>query len=555
MDDFQGSPYANEINDGPCYDAYDDNAGKSKNKTKGKDRDNVKDDKSPLETKYEAYILERATPKIGEKPSWSRICKRPMLFEEKKLVEGVKARRKRTGNTPQQDFKKLTPNQQDVINRIILDQKQMEKSKNADWVLADVQRIGQKTWLSTDVKDVKKIQIVLKRHDKNAANGGKYVTGSGGSSNQHVEIVDLNEPLDKKKGKDGKDGKDGKGGKKARKSKSFDDLGGFDDSYGLGIQPPQPANHRPRQPEHFVQPPMLPPMPQPGPIGPHPFDHNGPSQFQQPQFQQQAWPQNPRQSFHDENPFQPDPHIAVPGQFDSPQMGDQEWPHLHHSAREQRDSHSIPRRPSARRQSSDAKRLRKLETKLDNLNLNMEDWRNRGDSSEDAFDEDSTFSAPPSGDTPPSSPHSAFSDVRPKGSLERRRSSANPRYHPRRSYRYRDVEVEPEYTYRAEPRRYSPDHRRQARRPSLHHAATYDDYPVGRIAEPRFLPPQPRRLTNYAENYDYDDVHRQRDRERPEVRRRATVQYDPVQEAYEAGRREAARDGRRQSFVNAGRYD
>ena len=566
MDNFAGSPFPGDFDNGPreYFDDNDDFGGKSKNKKKNKDKDSDKyrDDKSPIETRYEAFTLERAKPKVGERYSWSRVDKRPLPFEAKKLVDMVKAHRKKASSSLQQDFAKLAPDQKDLINRIILDLTKTEKNKHAEWVLVDVQRFGTRTWTRVEVK---KIQIVLKRHDKNIVDGGKYMTSSGNNSYQYVEIIDLAESLDKRRDKDGRDGKDGK---KTKKFKSFENLDAFEDPLGgLGL-PPQPPMHHNNHPIHNDFPQHVGPSPPPlGPLGSIPFDPNGPNEFQPPQFQP-PFPQNPRQSFHNENPFQPNPEFAAPGQFEiPPTMDGQDWPHPNHSARERRDSRSQQRRPSMRRESKDAKRLRKLETKFDDLNFKMDNWHTGGDSSEEVFDEDSIFSPPPSDGrsfTPPSSPRSAFSDARPKGSLERRRSSANPKYQPRyRSIRYRDVEVEPGYSHPGERRRYSPDSRRHSRRASVHHAATYDDYPNGRAAEPRYLPapppraPMPRRLTDYAENYDYadyDDTRRQRDRDRPEMRRRSTVQYDPVQEAYEAGRRDMAMNGRRQSYASGGRY-
>lgn len=482
-----------------------------------------KDDKTPVDIKYEAYSLERASPRHGERLSWARVGKRALPFEDKKLVNIVKQHQNQTRRSAEDDFSRLTSNQQGVINRLILERKQHESNNNAEWVLVDVQRFGK--WKSWTTYDVKKLQIVLKRHGKDQMKVGEH-TASGGGSNSyhHFDIIDLADPIEDKK-------KD----KKGKKDKSLDDhLDLLDD---LGPPPPPhhgngpPGNHR--DPWDQVPGPP-PPGPPPPPID-HQFQQGFPPQFP-PQFQPGFQPPIHGNGF---NPFQPHPQFAAPGQFETPPMNGAEFPHMHRHESARRRSQSRPRQQSARRRSSSAKR------RTDKV----ENWR-RDNSSQEDYDEESIWSHGLSEDrsfTPPSSPRSGFSEAMPRGrgSLSRRNSSARPYKY--RSDRYRDSEIQPAYTYRDDGRHYSRDAGRYSRRASVHQ----DDYPAGGAAIPRYIPapepprrPLPRRLTYNNDPYDYndlDDVRRSRDL--ADLRRRSTIQYDPLEEAYEAGRRASYRGG------------
>ena len=531
------------------FDDYDAFERKPKNKKKNKD------DKAPVETRYEGYTLEKAQPRTGENKSWARIGKRALPFDDKALLDMAKRHRQRTRTGPDQDFKLLSSNQQGVVNRLLEEQRRFEKQKNADWVLYDVQRFGKWHWTSMEVK---KIQVILKRIDKNqqAKNGLSSSKNDTKTLYQDFEIIDL--AVDPNKKKD----------KKAKKSRSLDDLDPLDDPLGLGQgMPMDPRDrgfdqHMPQgSRDHFDAIPV-PPMGPPGaiPVGPPPgaipIDQNGPNQF--PPFQQ-PYPTSARQSFHGMNPFQPNPDVASPVQFDQ-HMDGQPWPHPHQGGmdrmRPRSQSGPRERRQSARRPSVDARKFRQLSDKVEDLNYKMSNWRMGSESSE--YDEDSIFSSPPSDGqsfSPPSSPRSYFSEVKPRrGSLERRRSSTShdPRYHPRyRSHRYQDTEIEPAYSNYPDGRRDNgPEYRRHSKRPSLHHSQTYDDYPVGRGAEQRYLPAPPRpmrRLTEYGDNYDYRgeyDDQRRRGQPAPD--------YDAFREGYEAARRDSVLDGgRRRSYMGS----
>ena len=586
------------------YDEYDSKPKKNKNNSNSK--------KTLVEVKHEGFILEKAQPLAGERSSWSRIGQRPLPFDEKMLVDIVKRHRKSKGTTVDEDYKQLSPNQQAVVTRLLEERKRKEKTKNADWILYNVQRIGKRTWRSVDVKQ---LQVILKRIDKTLPlKNGEYTKNAFKTSQyQDFEIIDLAEP-----------NKDKKKDKKLKKSKSFDDVFGDiddrNDPLGIsGFGPPQRDhgrnnnrghdpfdihhhnnnnhqhfdNHMPRQSQQFDHMPRqsgqfdpmqnIPAPPTHGPPGAfpgaqNPFDQLPPQPFAQPFNQQQHHPQSARHSFSNINPFQPDPNIAPMAQFDNlpPVIDDQVWPHPHQHGRDRDRARSLSRerRPSARRPSLgiDTGNMRRLENKIDDLAGQISTIRPIGSES-DEYEGESVWSIPSARSfTPPSSPRSYFSD-KARGSLERRRSSAgrDPRYHTQaryRSHRYRDVEVEPAYTYRSDRREYSPEVRRNSQRPKLLHAQTYDDYPMGSSAEPRNLPlaPQPprqqpqRRLTDFEdrdryENRGYDD-RRQSDYRDAQGSRRHGERYDDRRRSsrFEGGRRDSAYDAprRRSTFVGGG---
>ncbi|KAK3691527.1 hypothetical protein LTR37_018604 [Vermiconidia calcicola] len=571
---FDGVPMAQVIDDSDQY-GNDPMADWDLDVKPKKTKKNIKEDKTPVELKYEGYVLEKATPRPGENWSWARVGQRPMPFQEKKLFETAQRHRQRTGLNSQRQFHELTSNQQGVILRLIEDRQQTEKNKNAEWILYDVQKEVDWKWTS---REVKKIQVIIKRVDKNTTKTGELGIRGIKPSYQDDEIIDLAVEPQKKKDKD----KD-KSSKKTKKSKSLDGLDMLDDPLGLGLdQPPlnnhdynnhsdhnHHSNHNNHQMQHNDIMPAPPPQPHHASPGAAPMDHMAHNQlppgFQPPHIM------NAGQQFPNMHPFAPNANIPMPQPLDMPPLMDgNEWPHPHHHSEGVRArSRSQGRRPSARHSSMDRQRPSRMEDKLQRLNTKASNRWN--DESSDSFHEDDDiFSSPPSESrsfTPPSSPRSHFSESRMRPSLERRKSaqSPNPRYHPRyRSQSRRDVEIEPEYTYRDDGRRYSPGPRRHAGRPTLQHSVTYDDYPrEQRYLASRAPTPQPpralqRRLTEYEDDYDFRDREvgdwRRRSDARalqdvPDYRRRSSRYYEPADEPYEPVRRAALRDRRRHTYA------
>ncbi|KAK4546440.1 hypothetical protein LTR36_002117 [Oleoguttula mirabilis] len=543
----------------------------------------------PVEVRFEGYMLQRAEPLRGQKPTWARVGKRDLPFDDKKLETLVKEHRLKTRTGPATDFAQLTANQQGVVNRLVEDLKQTEKNFAADWVLADVQRSGIPHL--TRPMEVRKIRVIIKRQDRNYTKPESGTNPGSASTYQSYEIIDLNEPVAAAKG-----GKAKKGGKKQQDDGIMDVLDGQfgvgipgmgqDPAYGRGGvhgqgQGPfqghnedqgQGYQHQQQQQQHYQPGPMGDPMgmgmgQHPPPLPPGAFPVEQP-------FQPPVSPPFVG------NPFQPNPEFVQPGQYQSPFMGESQ-----DAVGGQRPRARVPLRSLSRpRRSSSARRMRQLEGEVEDLKDKMENWHISSGSSAEG---DSVFSRAQSGGsfTPPSTP--PLSDAgRPRGSLHRRKSlDRRPSYRAQpRDRRYTDehAEVRPAYTpqpraarHAPERHRYSPERSpysperlqysreerpryrqerpRYVEQPRLQRSVTYDDYPVGRAAEPRFESRPQRRLTNYEESYPVADFDDQSRRQRDAQRQRA---YDPIQDAFDAGRRERVprRERRRSSVVGSGYY-
>lgn len=518
----------------------------------------------PVEKEFAGYSLMLAPAKAGEKKSWQRVGRRALPFDQNKCVQPIllfsttadfrvrllamiKEHRQKTRTGPAHDLALLTSSQQGVINRLIMERKADEKNPNADWVLADVQRFGQWHWTSLEVK---KIQVILKRHDINLTKSKDKTLYSDLGGFQSYEIIDLAVPV-----------KDPK--KKDKKVKNIDDFN-FDDP-PPGLQEPYPDNgqyhdqqyhdrqqqdrqqgHEGQQGQydHYDQGPQ--PLPQQchdplsgagQPMGPPPG----------------AIPIDPHQDqMHAGNPFQPYPdYIPPPNQYNPnpPNNATYPVPLQHTTARAPPE-----RRPSTRRRSSSATRLRAaldreradnadLQAALENIDLNQR----HSDHSSRYSDPHSVFSYYSAGDaySPPSTP--PRSDFFPRERLHHRRSSElrEARYGPKR-YRDEDVQLRPAYRPRSRSRRRSPvDERREERprrsiRPILHHTSTYDDYPRGQgvMYLPAHAPRSQRRITEGGQgslpNAAYAEDHRRR---REERRRSGAGDYERSQPVYERRKR------------------
>lgn len=554
-----------------------------------------KDKKSmePVEVRYEGYILQRAEPLGDQKPTWARIGKRELPFDSQKLQALVKEHRLKTRSGPATDFTQLNANQQGVINRLIEERKQSERDLAADWILVDIQKMGIRHF--TRPMEVKKIQIILKRQKKKDAKTGDRTVPGSANTFQSFEIIDLTEPLISQKA--------GKGKKSGKKQQDDGIMDVLDDSFGLGMQglgqdtgysqgvsnthgQGNPQGHFQDQfhaPSHNQQP-AFPPQQAPfgGQVEMPQYPPPPPGAFPvEPQYQQPVSPPFAG------NPFMPNPELRQPGHFESP------FPeHDHGGGRGQRRrARAAMRSPSPRpRRSSSARKLKQLEGEVEDLKDKMENWHVSSGSSAEGGD--SVFSGPQSGRsfTPPSTP--PLSDAgRPRGSLHRRKSfDRRPEYRTQaRDRRYSDevAEVRPAYTaqsrgtrrvsetprYSSERPRYSPDRSRypQARpqyslekpryrqertryvaEPRLQRSITYDDYPVGRAAEPRYAPRIQRRLTDYEEDHEIANFNDQNRRRREAPRQRA---YGVVTDVFEPRRHEREpRYERRQSVVGGGGY-
>ncbi|KAK5129310.1 hypothetical protein LTR08_003614 [Meristemomyces frigidus] len=589
----------------------------------------------PVEISFEGYMLHKAKPSVDQKSSWSRVGKRDLPFDDKKLLALVKDHRLKTRTGPAADFSQLSSNQQGVVLRLIAQRKEEEQNPNADWVLVDTQKDG--IWHFTRPMEVQKIQVILKRQDKSITKPGDRTLSSLPNTYQSYEIIDLSEPLLPKK-----TGKSKSDGKRAQVDEASDVFNGVIDT-GVYLDP-RPVNHNqghgPAHDDRDYQQPQptfgsnMPDM-NPNPMHGHGQTHNqGHDRGQYdherhqplPPFdlpQLQAPPPPPLPPHVDEyplpphgqqympppigNPFMPNLDLVPPEQYrqQSAREGnasfftDSQSPHVQQNMR--------PGTPRLQRSTS-AKRIRQLECDVESLGSKVDQWHLSSDSStggSSAFEESFTPpSTPPRSERAPrgilhhrkSIDHSNQSwerrskdqrvavkpththQTRPaRHSPERRGSSRErPPYSPERPYRSpeqrrysverpRDSPERPRYSterprYSPERPRYSPERARyqeerpryreeqrryRDERPRIQRAATYDDYAV----EHRYVPRIQRRLTDYEEAHKVADFDEQYRRQREPLRRWSN---DPVQEAYEAGRRVEIGSNRRRSSIMGG---
>ncbi|GAB7358167.1 hypothetical protein MBLNU230_g0321t1 [Neophaeotheca triangularis] len=521
---------------------------------------------NPVEIKFEGWMLSKAPPQtVGQGLTWQRVGKRALPFDEAKLVSMVKAHRRRSKTTPIEDFRRLSSNQQGIINRIIADRKLRENHPNADWMLVDVQK--EVDWKWTE-RQVKRLQIVLKRQDKLTAKAGIHSVPQGTGAYAFGEIVDLAEParlpVEENNIPTKKEKKNGK------KTKKYEDAGDVDvsndpmvDVFPDGPHPP------PRDPQPFPpQPEFQSDYQQPrfDNFGPDPFANQGPPpnaipiNVNLPPQQPQEHPFHPQPQHHDrphpnqqqnfpdpripyENPFLPGPNVG--GDYERLDTYDPFNPRDHRgrgqrtpspSPRRHRRSHSRSRSRSRddsrkRRDSKnkEARRLRKFENRMEehlskvdtmladrlaDLHVQNHHHNHSSDSSNyTGGDDDDVWSqsrhplsSPPS--TPPTSEP-------PRGSLHHRKTPRQQRYYHEPGARYDEgYEMQPGVSRplrRKVPSRYQ--HRAAAGlqgyddysggRPGFRRAETFDDYPHHHA---RYLHPHaeraPRMVTDFAEGYE-----------------------------------------------------
>ena len=523
-----------------------------------------------------------------------------MTTDQQKLRDIIQMHRKVSRANPQRDLKNLSENQRKMVERILDLQNLQERDRDAEWIVADIHLIGPTSSLTGKVKEVRRIQVIFKRQDRNQVKGLNR-RKDGTVKTYHInDVLDVDEPPvlylepSQKKAKTG-------GKTKQKRSMSAGQLHintdvnqpyqvqhnnnqGFQPFHGqqdhFAQQPmPPPPHHMPPQPMHqppmhqqpIHQPPMhQPPMHQPqvhDPFLPPPHPQHYP-QHENHHPQPHGPPPNARHSFSaDMHPFTPNDEFMNP-MFESPIEDRHGMPHPHQSARASSAGRS--RRSSMRRPSGDNRRLSQIEDRMRQLTDKFEGLTAADTDSSDRSYEEEVFTPVEGQDwSPPSSPRSQFSDVRSRSERRRQYYPRDRRYPREKRYRGMEVDIIPEYSHHSSERgRFLPEPRsRRPTRPKLEHSRTIDDYPTGRAAEPRFLPPEApfaprphmqRRLTDYEErwdNDDYDDDRRTRGGlERRDSRRdsrRSSTNDAYREQLYEPSTRDRPRGSRRQSY-NAG---
>lgn len=270
-----------------------------------------KNDKNDIfEARYEGFVLEKAEPLVGEKPSWARVGRRSMPFDDAKLAAIARKHRALTGVGPAKAFAALSSSQQGVVDRLVDEYRANEKNKDAEWVLEYVKPTVEKDFWKRAIRCTK-ISVIIRR--KQRAGTGKTTQGQGTRNYAADEIIDLANPLPKKNDKKGN-----KGNKGNKNNNPQDWLLDFDDNVGGGpirdpfvelgrhpnnvdVPPNGPHhgvhhdgkhgghhdghhnNHQHHPVDQFGPPPgAIPAGPFPGPQIPHPHEQQHPQQGDHP---------------------------------------------------------------------------------------------------------------------------------------------------------------------------------------------------------------------------------------------------------------------------------
>lgn len=129
----------------------------SKNKSSGKDEE-------PVETSLIAYTFKKAPATVkGVKPTWEYATKRQSPFGTKELAKELRKYERTSSETPKQAYDRLTPFQQDQMDRILAKQETNESNINAAWTFANIRK---EMKVRNKSQETVVIHVMLKRHDK-----------------------------------------------------------------------------------------------------------------------------------------------------------------------------------------------------------------------------------------------------------------------------------------------------------------------------------------------------------------------------------------------------
>jgi hypothetical protein len=554
----------------------------------------------PVETRYEGFVLEKAPPlRSGAQPTWARVSKREMPFDSNKLLGLVKEHRRKTRSGPANDFNQCGPKQQGVINRLIAERKRDDKNPNADWVLVDVQRsVIRRFGVPSETT---RMQVILKRQDKNETRTGDPKSVSGTNGYQDTEIIDLAHPMPAKKNQANSSGVlDGDNNAKPKKQKSnnqnhrdnFHDQQNFNpqdeitgilgNPTGLGIpqfEQQQMHGHNDHHRHHRHNSGQGPPMPPPPGFGDTPDILGIPGDVPPPP--PHNIPGAPHHGFppaqpYERNPFEPNAGLINPEQFSS-QVMDDDFDHQPRARVRTRPSTParIPSR-SAMRASHGQEELRQLIPDLrdavrevrelrdqgpEDVRRKFERWNisdssNTGGSADSLFDQEAgaySTSASSFSDMPRDFPRDSLHDDRRRKSVgrssPRRRSVSRDRYRERGSYHFgrREHDRRRDPLYRDDrPRRYSDEYEIQ---PAI-------SYPRERryspdASRPRYVAQPPRLHRSYTvDDYPEGMMAEAVPYQPPRIQRRVTdfpqAGFDPAEFIGDRFRRQQ-RDARRRN--------
>ncbi|KAI5359123.1 hypothetical protein Slin14017_G100250 [Septoria linicola] len=279
---------------------------------------NLKSDKhcARVETAYEGCTLQKAVSRIGEDAGWSCVGQQLLPVSDSELSAQSRKLHKKYGD-PTTQLSLLSPDQRGVVLRYVEKRQRQENEKNAEWILAGVERIRKPVrvpgaWTRSRER-TDHITVIVKRQDRNAIRGGTRSLGHSGHFAAD-DIIDLEEPLAKNKAE------------KNKSKKAKIEYDNFDDFAPPYIGPPIGGPHDPfaglgRDPSIMQVPPPPPPQPMGQQFPPHPMPPPPPGgipieQFPPPQHHVPAHPFEPHPQFGPSSLYANDSHYPMPTQVD-----------------------------------------------------------------------------------------------------------------------------------------------------------------------------------------------------------------------------------------------
>lgn len=149
-----------------------------------------------VEMRLQGYVLAKAPPYNGDKPSWSRASRQPLPLSQEKLEAFSQKYRAETRKGPMTHFGDCTSKQQAVINRLTVKVQQAELDREAEWLLECVKRKIKRTRVSflKETRETDKIFVIFKRQDRRFTRDKERMPSGDLGQYPLADIIDINEP-------------------------------------------------------------------------------------------------------------------------------------------------------------------------------------------------------------------------------------------------------------------------------------------------------------------------------------------------------------------------
>lgn len=152
-----------------------------------------------IAARYEGWSFTKAPAAVGEASTWSEAFKNPLAYEQEDLAKMVKKLKGKTSVDKQRSGLK-SKNQRFQIDRLLEEKRKQERHPEAEWILAGVKDVKNKTnsWKPDETVE---LQVILKRKQRSVDGKVKKKTKNGTTVSQPPgQLVDLKDASKKMKG-------------------------------------------------------------------------------------------------------------------------------------------------------------------------------------------------------------------------------------------------------------------------------------------------------------------------------------------------------------------